>query len=605
MTWPSLAYKPESGTIPHAPGVYRFLDGDNNVIYVGKAKYLNSRLGSYFRDPANMHPRTAKMVSTATSVKWVVCSSESEALILEQTWIHQFNPRFNVAMRNGGGKYPSLAFSTTEKVNRLTPWRGPRKAGFIYRGPYPNVSSRDLIDALLRVIPVRSCTRQIFNQAKVSKRPCLLGDIGKCSAPCIQRIDEASHQEALDKMVRFLDGKEPGILTDLKAEMDQAAFDLDFEKAARRRDDIQTLEQVFSRQGILLTAGLEAEAVSIFNSTHAFGVSLTKVTQGAISEVESWVVEKDPLLEDLEQRMQILAAVYATRKPSKTLYLDDADLIEPAVAFFEKKNLKVQVRSAKSGDGSKILANSSRNAEMIIKSSDLRRVNTIDTKVAALEEIGDVIGVGHTPWRIECIDIAHTSGVDAVGSIVTFINGESDKSQYRRINIPSELGGDDYGSITHVVNKRFSGSNAGMSSNPDLLIIDGGPAQVDAALKAFKANGITTVALAGLAKRLEEIWVAGEDQPMILSRNSESLRLLQQLRDESHRAANQTHAKKRQKTSLASKLDTVPGLGAQKRAKLLQVFGTVPAIAAASLRDLQEVDGVGPKLAQSVKDHLN
>lgn len=608
QNWPSSKYKPQAGSIPHAPGVYRFRDDDGKVLYVGKAKFLDSRLSNYFGDPEKLHPRTRNMVQSATSVSWIVCASESEALVLEQAWIHQYRPRFNVAMKNSDSKYPSLAISVNEKVPRIMPWRGERKKGLHYFGPYPAVSSRDLLDALLRAFPMRSCKANVFNAAEKSGRPCLLGDIGKCSAPCVGRVSQEEHRDIVKEMESFLSGQHEEALSKIRIEMQEAAKELDFEKAARRRDEADTLESTFERQKAVGASNLNADAVAVMQSqsSERLGVAQISVRNGNITGARTWNTERDPLLSSQEQLDQVLGEIYATAQdlPQWLLLEELTPGCSALIELFKDKSKDLKIITPKAGPKVDILAAAVRNADAALNGGALKRSEKLEDREGALVEIGEAVGAGVTPWRIECMDIAHISGTLPVASVVVFEDAKPNTSQYRRLNLSDDLNGDDFEGIRQGVLKRFSGSEAGMSQRPDLFIVDGGPGQVQAALEAFQELNITNVALCGLAKRLEELWLPLEDQPMILGRNTNALLLLQHIRDEAHRAANTGHRKRRERKALTSALDGINGLGEVKRKALLDAFGTVEAIASASLIDLQGVDGVGPSLAVKIKEAL-
>lgn len=607
--WPSARYKPQAGSIPHAPGVYRFRSEDGTVLYVGKAKHLDTRLPNYFGDPDKLHPRTKSMLEAASGVSWMVCASESEALVLEQSWIHQYRPRFNVAMKNSDTKYPSLAISVNEEVPRIMPWRGPRKKGLRYFGPYPSVSSRDLLDALLRVFPMRSCPVNVFNAAAKSGRPCLLGDIGKCAAPCVGRVSKEEHLLIVKEAELFLGGQHDTALTKVREEMNEAAEALDFEKAARRRDEAKALESTFERQKAVGAARLNADAVAVMQSagSERLGVAQIIVRNGNITGARTWNSERDPLLSSQEQLDQVLGEIYATSQdfPEWLLLEELTPGCDALVELFKNKSKTLKVVTPKAGPKLDILAAAVRNAEAALQGGALKRSEQLEDREAALEAIGEVAGAGVIPWRIECMDIAHISGTLPVASVVVFEDAKPNTNQYRRLNLPEGLNADDVESIRQGVLKRFGGTQAGMSRRPDLFIVDGGPSQVQAALEAFQELGITDVALCGLAKRLEEIWLPLEDQPVILSRNSPALLLLQFIRDEAHRVANTGHRKRRERAMLVSALDGIKGLGESKRKALMSAFGTVGAIANASVIDLQGVDGIGPQLAAKIKEALN
>lgn len=604
----SSRYKPEAGSIPHAPGVYRFLDSKNEVIYVGKAKFLDQRLSNYFADPEKLHPRTRKMVETATDVIWALCASESEALVLEQNWIHQWRPRFNVAMKNSDTKYPQIAVTSNEEVPRVMPWRGERKKGIRFYGPYPGTNTRELMDALLRSFPMRSCNQSVYGRAKASQRPCLLGDIGKCSAPCVGRVSASEHRKTMEELCSFLEGEQDEVTRRLKLEMEEAAQELDFEKAARRRDEWKALEKTFEKQKVVQGGNLNADALAVKSGEGArIGLALVSVRKGNITGVRTWTTEKDPLLSDDERMTQILGELYAKAEHMPPLLLVEKvpQDYEAIVGLALTKGVKLKISVPKSGARLEVLGAALRNAQAAFESGVAARKDGIEERSKALEEIGEAIGVGMTPWRMECMDIAHISGTDPVASLVVFEDGKPNTAQYRRFNVSAENGGDDFESMKEALRKRFDDKQAGLKRRPDLLVLDGGPGQVAAALQVLGELGVTDVAICGLAKRLEEIWLPGEDQPVILRRSSGALLLLQHLRDEAHRVANTSHRRKREKRALMSELDHVRGLGPAKRQALLKTFGTVEAIASASVVDLESAEGVGPSLAKEIHSRFH
>jgi excinuclease ABC subunit C len=591
--------------------VYRFLDDSGRVLYVGKAKYLDSRLGSYFRNPDGMHARTATMVASASEVTWVVTASETEALVLEQAWIHQWRPRFNVRMKDSDSKYPSLALTIRDDVPRLMPWRGERKRGIRYFGPYPGVNTRELIDALLRAFPMRSCNSSTYASAERTGRPCLLGDIGKCSAPCVGRVGLDEHKRTAERLTGFLSGQHEVVLSRLTREMEEAAADMDFERAARRRDEVNALRGTLEKQAAVTSVSVDADAVSVVKAGERLGVAVISARRGSVVGARSWTTEHDPLLSDEEQVDQVLSEVYTSvlkedspDLPRWILLERDYDVSALTSVLSEKARHLVESSVPKSGARRELVAAASRNAEAALVSGSMKRAEGLEDRASALEEIGEAVGAGLVPWRIECIDIAHISGTLPVASLVVFEDGRPATKEYRRLNLSDELGGDDFEGMREAVTRRLSGTEAGMSRRPDLLVVDGGPGQVEVARQVLEELGVTDVALCGLAKRLEELWLPLEEYPVILGRESGALMMLQQLRDEAHRVANTAHRKRREKKALVSALETIKGLGPVKRRALMDAFGTVGAIASASLADLEGVDGMGPDLAARVHDAL-
>ena len=681
-------YRPAPGTIPTEPGVYKFRDENRRVIYVGEAKNLRARLSNYFQDITQLHPRTRQMVLTANHVEWTVVASEVEALQLEYTWIKRFDPRFNVMYRDDK-TYPMLAVSVGDPIPRAFFYRGPRRKGVRYFGPYSHAwAVRESLDLLTRIFPMRTCSRGVYNRHERLGRPCLLGYIGKCSAPCTGKVTAEEHRETVNQLVSFMNGNTAGVRRQLKKEMQDASENLDFERAARLRDDLGAIDKLMEQQAVVFSDGTDADLIAFYTDELEAAVQIFHVRDGRIRGQRGWVVEKagdqatserieerepDPALPALMQNFLVQfysdavererqeaaedAAILADVKrrgvdqeshynqrqakviPREILVQDmPAEAEEVRSVLSELRGAQVDLRVPQRGDKRAMMDNVRRNAKDALRQRKLKRVGDLTARSAALQDIQDALGMESAPLRIECTDISHIQGTDVVASLVVFEDGLPKKSDYRRYRIKEAAGdghSDDVGSIAEVTRRRFKrhihdklanpheeaeestfsdeqveeeSAEAGrgrFAYPPQLFIVDGGAPQVAAAQQVFDELGIVDVTLVGLAKRLEEIWVPGDDEPVILPRNSQALYLLQQIRDEAHRFAINYHRQQRSKRMRSSVLDSVPGLGPARRTDLVKHFGSVKKLKAASVDDIAEVKGFGPKLAASVYEHLH
>ncbi|MDO5669585.1 MAG: excinuclease ABC subunit UvrC [Corynebacterium sp.] len=662
-------YRPAPGSIPTEPGVYRFRDEHRRVIYVGKANSLRARLSNYFQDVTGLHPRTRQMVFTAASVEWTVVASEVEALQLEYTWIKRFDPRFNVKYRDDK-TYPLLAVSTGEDIPRAFFYRGPRRRGVRYFGPYSHAwAVRETLDLLTRVFPVRTCSKGVYNRHEKLGRPCLLGYIDKCSAPCVGRVSPEEHRGIVDGFVSFMAGHTDKVIRQLTREMEQAAEELEFERAARLRDDLGAINKIMEQQSVVLGDATDADVIAVDSDELEAAVQIFHVRGGRIRGQRGWVVERteepiaalmrDFLIQfysDAVERALIDAAdeadtiqrrgvdQYSTSPPKPGAVVPREILVQhepeetPEVTSLlaELRGAAVDLRTPQRGDKRALMETVERNAKEALRQHKLKRVGDLTARSAALQDIQEVLGLEEAPLRIECTDISHIQGTDVVASLVVFEDGLPRKSDYRRYRVKEAAGdghSDDVASIAEITRRRFLRHNQDKLAVPDeeteaqtfadekveefstdarrfayppnLFIVDGGLPQVNAAQQVFDELGIVDVTLIGLAKRLEEIWVPGEKDPLILPRNSQGLFLLQQIRDEAHRFAITYHRQQRSKRMRVSELDGVPGLGAARRTELVKHFGSVKKLKAASVEEIAEVKGFGPKLASAVFAHLH
>lgn len=640
------SYRPQTGEIPTNPGVYRFRDPHGRVIYVGKAKNLRARLNTYFANPAGLMPKTYAMVHTASSVEWTVVGSELESLQLEYTWIKEFTPRFNVMFRDDKS-YPYLAVTMGEKYPRVQVLRGDRRKGTRYFGPYTAGAIRDTMDTLLRVFPVRSCSAGVLKRAEASGRPCLLGYIDKCSAPCVGRISAADHRALAEDFCTFMGGEAKPFVNRLEREMAAAVAELDYERAARLRDDIVALKKVFERNAVVLAEGTDADVFALHEDELEAAVQVFHVRGGRIRGQRGWVVEKvedsttPELVEHLLQQVYGEEAGLQGRLPREVLVpAEPSNAPELAQWLSGLRGARVDIRVPQRGDKAALLSTVRENAEHALKLHKSRRAGDLTMRSQALQEIQEALELPVALLRIECFDISHVQGTNVVGSMVVVEDGLPKKSDYRKFAVTGAAATDDTAAMHDVLTRRFrhylqekdeqaaaaakpahqaaldAATAAAVADSttptprskfaypPNLVVVDGGKPQVNAAARALEELGIEDVYVVGLAKRLEEVWLPDSDFPVILPRASAGLYLLQRIRDEAHRFAITFHRQKRGKAMTASALDSVPGLGESKRKALLAEFGSVKGIKAATQEELTGAKGIGPSLAAAIVRHF-
>ena len=601
-------YRPATGSIPTTPGVYRFRDEHGRVIYVGKAKNLRQRLSNYFQDLTALHERTRRMVTTATGVEWTVVSTEVEALILEYTWIKEFDPRFNVKFRDDKS-YPYLAITMGEAVPRVHITRRPRPKGDRVFGPYPQVGAiRETLDLMLRVFPIRSCTAGVYRRAERSGRPCLLGFIGKCAAPCVGDISEDEHRRLAEQFSDFMAGNTSTYTRRIERQMKDAAAAMDYERAASLRDDLKALEKVMEKNSVVLSDATDADLIGLAQDQLEASVQVFHVRGGRIRGQRGWTAEilDDSTAPDLIERA--LTTLYSEGDAPKEVLVP----VMPTnrAQLQELMGRRVDLRVPQRGEKKDLLRTVGDNATEALRLHRLKRTGDLTARTKALEDLGEALDLAEPPLRIECFDISHSHGTNVVGSQVVFEDGLPKKSEYRRYSVSGAAARDDTASMHDVISRRLKHhldppeksdeDKRRFAYPPSLILVDGGPPQVAAAQRAMDDLGITDIALAGIAKRLEEIWLPGEEYPVILPRTSEALFLVQRLRDEAHRFAITYHRSKRGRAMQASALDGIPGLGPARRRALLDRFVTVSAIREASEEQLTEVDGIGPALAAQI-----
>lgn len=647
------SYRPRTGEIPTNPGVYRFRDPHGRVIYVGKAKSLRSRLNSYFANPAGLLPKTYAMVHAASSVEWTVVGSELESLQLEYTWIKEFKPRFNVVFRDDK-TYPYLAVTLGEKYPRVQVLRGDKRKGTRYFGPYTAGAIRETMDTLLRVFPVRSCSAGVFKRAESSGRPCLLGYIDKCSAPCVGRISPEDHRALAEDFCAFMGGEAKRFTNKLEKQMAAAVARLDYEQAARLRDDITALRKVFERNAVVLAEDTDADVFALHEDELEAAVQVFHVRGGRIRGQRGWVVEKveDFTTPDLVEHL--LQQVYGEdgethgRLPREVLVpVAPSNAAELTEWLSGIRGARVDVRVPQRGDKAALMSTVRENAEHALKLHKTRRAGDLTVRSQALQELQEALDLPVPLLRIECFDVSHVQGTNVVASMVVVEDGLPKKSDYRKFSITGPAASDDTAAMHDVLTRRFrhylqdksaqvdedvleagtaeaaaeaaadAAAEAAVADTttpapkgkfaypPNLVVVDGGQPQVNAAARALADLGIDDVYVVGLAKRLEEVWLPDSDFPVILPRTSQGLYLLQRIRDEAHRFAISFHRQKRGKAMTVSALDGVPGLGASKRKALLSHFGSVKGVKSATPEELVQAKGIGPALAAAIVSHFS
>lgn len=627
-----LSYRPEPGSIPTQPGVYRFRDAKGRVIYVGKAKSLRPRLSSYFQDVGNLHQRTATMVTTAASVEWTVVNTEVEALQLEYSWIKEFDPRFNVKYRDDKS-YPWLAVTVGDEFPRVMVGRGAKRKGTRYFGPYSHAwAIRETVDVLLRVFPMRSCSNGVFKRSAQIGRPCLLGYIGKCSAPCVGQVSPEEHRAIVDDFCDFMGGQTRPFVRRIEKEMYAASEAEDYERAARLRDDLGALEKALEKQAVVLGDGADADVIALAEDPLEVAVQIFYVRGGRIRGQRGWVADRvdeggtAELVDDF--LLQLYAGGEADSIPREILVPalpPDADTYEALLS--DLRGSRVQIRVPQRGDKKTLQETVARNAGQALVLHKTKRASDLTTRNRALEEIQLALELDEVPLRIECYDVSNLQGTEVVASMVVFEDGLVRKGEYRRFVIKGVEGQNDVASMHEVITRRFrrlldeqarsqqvstesgpmlvdpeTGRPRKFAYAPGLVVVDGGPPQVAAAQQALDELGIDDIAICGLAKRLEEVWLPGQEDPVILPRSSEGLYLLQRVRDEAHRFAINHHRSRRSKTMVESMLDDVPGLGEVRRRTLLKHFGSLKKLRLATVEEIAMVPGIGERTATAIKD---
>ncbi|MBT2377250.1 excinuclease ABC subunit UvrC [Streptomyces sp. ISL-111] len=660
------SYRPSPGQIPDSPGVYKFRDEHRRVIYVGKAKNLRQRVANYFQDLAGLHPRTRSMVTTAASVEWTVVSTEVEALQLEYTWIKEFDPRFNVKYRDDKS-YPYLAVTLNEEFPRVQVMRGAKKKGVRYFGPYGHAwAIRETVDLMLRVFPVRTCSAGVFKNAARTGRPCLLGYIDKCSAPCVGRVTPEEHRELAEDFCDFMAGRTGTYIRRLEKDMTQAAEEMEYERAARLRDDAGALKRAMEKSAVVLADATDADLIAVAEDELEAALQIFHVRGGRVRGQRGWVTDKVEAVDTAGLVEHALQQLYGEERgdavPKEVLVPalpEDPEAVSQWLA--ERRGSQVSLRIPQRGDKKDLMATVQRNAQQALGLHKTKRASDLTTRSRALEEIAEALGLDTAPLRIECYDISHLQGDDVVASMVVFEDGLARKSEYRRFQIKGFEGQDDVRSMHEVIGRRFKrylqekertgeweatpeaapgapapaltdpppagptatgpvpapdlpavspadetdpreddGRPKRFAYPPQLVVVDGGQPQVAAAKRALDELGIDDIAVCGLAKRLEEVWLPDDDDPVVLPRSSEGLYLLQRVRDEAHRFAITYQRAKRAKRIRSSPLDDVAGLGETRKQALIKHFGSVKKLRQATIEEICEVPGIGRRTAESV-----
>ncbi len=638
MQNPALAFRPAAGTVPEAPGCYLFLDGGGRVLYVGKARVLRQRLASYFGAWSTIPERNRAMLESACSVEWIVVDSEAAALHLEWTLIQRHRPRHNIRFRDDKS-YPELVLTTSEEVPRARVQRGRVTSGDRRFGPYVSASDiRATLDLLLRVFPVRTCSDGVFARARTSGRPCLLHHIGRCAAPCTGVVSNEEHRELVDGLATFLDGRTGPVLDDLEGRMREAADEQRYEAAARLRDQLEAARRATAKQQVVWAEAVDLDALAIHEDELEAAAHVFVVRAGRLVGQRGWIVEKSAGMTPAELVTSCLVAFYEDRSddipPVVLLEQEPDEAVALAALLTDLRHASSRPRSARvrlmvpqRGERREFLATVRENARQHLQRTRMRRASDLASRSAALEDLRARLELEEAPLRIECFDISHLGGTEVVGSMVVLEDGLPRPPAYRRFKLRVDAN-DDPAAMREVVRRRFerllteqaepldsvTGTEAGAGTGatrrrgfaypPQLVIIDGGPTQLAAALDGVADLPLEGVAFVALAKRFEELWLPGRDQPVVLPRGSEALYLVQRVRDEAHRFAITYQRARRTRSVRGSTLEDVPGIGPGRRRELLRRFGSVSAIRSASDEELLAVRGVSPTLLAALRTHL-
>ncbi|WP_144749708.1 excinuclease ABC subunit UvrC [Curtobacterium pusillum] len=623
----TVPWRPKAGEIPTDPGVYRWRDEAGRVLYVGKAKNLRARLSNYFAPLPTLHERTRRMVLTARSVEWTTVGSEIEALQLEYTWIKEFDPPFNVKFRDDKS-YPYMAITLGEESPRVMVTRNRKIKGAKYFGPYPKIwAVHDTIDLMIKVFPIRTCSDSSYKKAMQTGKPCFPGQIGKCGGPCSQKVTIAEHRAMVEEFVRFMGSYDRRVITTLRQRMGAAADAMDYEQAAKYRDQVGALEAVLEKSAVVLRDSVDLDLFGISEDELAAAVQLFSVRGGRIRGVRGWVVDKELDISTGDLIEQIVQGQYAVEEPPREVVVpelpEDADALQQWLS--ERRGGRgTKLSTAQRGDRAGLARTAAQNAAQALMLYKTKRSADYTTRSAALADIQDALGMTEAPLRMECYDISHLQGTNVVASMVVFEDGLPRKDQYRRYSIAETT--DDTDSMYQVLSRRLarldedaelpdvpdvtsdevvegSKPTKRFAYRPQLLIVDGGQPQVQAAKRAMDDAGVHDIALVGIAKRLEELWLPDDDFPVILPRNSEALFVIQRIRDEAHRFAI-THQRTRRKRDVRSRLSEIPGLGPTRVNALLKHFGSVARLREATAEEISEVNGVGPATAAAVVTKL-
>jgi excinuclease ABC subunit C len=615
------SWKPKSGDIPTQPGVYRFRDASGRVIYVGKASNLRQRLSNYFQPLRSLHQRTRHMVLSANHVEWTVVGSDFEALQLEYTWIKGFDPPYNVKFRDDK-TYPYMALTMADEAPRVMVTRNHRIPGARYFGPYPKIwAVRETVELMVKAFPIRTCSDSSYAKAMASGRPCFAGQIGRCGGPCSQKVSIEDHRAIVEQFAAFMASHDRTVITRLQRQMKEASAALEYETAATLRDRIQALENVLEKSAVVLPDSVDTDVFGIEQDELAAAVQQFVIRGGRVRGVRSWVVDKELDVTTGELVEHMLESAYESEPPPREIIVpalpDDATALETWLAGMRPRGGAVALRTAQRGDKAAVLQTATLNAKQSLMLYKSRRSADYVARTQALTDIQDALGLPEAPLRMECYDVSHLGGTNIVASMVVFEDGLPKKSAYRKFAVNGYA--DDLESLHQVLTRRLShleadeiagveeeatGQRRRFAYRPGLIIVDGGQPQVEAAARTLAELGISDIPICGLAKRLEEIWLPGNDFPVILPRNSEALFMLQRIRDEAHRFAI-TFQRAKRKNDIGSVLADVPGLGPARIKVLLKHFGSVARLRTATAEQIGEVRGVGPALAEAIVSRLN
>jgi excinuclease ABC subunit C len=643
--------RPQS--IPDAPGSYQFKDAAGRIIYVGKARSLRARLSNYFQDPVHLHPRTAQMVERAASVEWIVVGSDVEAIMLEYNLIKAHRPRFNIRLVDDKS-YPYLAVTVGDEWPKATVMRGAKRKDTRYFGPYAHAYAiRETLDLLLRSFPIRTCSDAKLRRHQLLGRPCLLYHIERCSGPCVGAVEPEEYQRLVSELMAFLDGDTKPVVDRLEAEMREAASELEFERAARLRDRLATVRLAIERQQMVTDTPENLDALAISEDELVAAVQVLHIRRGRVVGRHGFIVEKVEPLSSAQLVGRVLEQHYAETPLGIPREILVPELPEDTATYEAwlsgLRNGNVTVRVPLRGRKRELVATARQNAEDQLKRHRLRRATDLTSRATALEELQRALGLKEAPLRIECYDMSHIQGSDYVGSMVVFEDGLPKRSDYRRFKVSAVQGNDDYGAMYEVLTRRLrrlveppappdsaladgEGGEPGESGGavedaaageeempdgrrqrkprfaypPQLLLLDGGKGQLGVGVRVLEELGLSErVAVASLAKQLEEVFVPGRADPVQIPRDSEAIYLLQQARDEAHRFAISFHRELRGRRMTRGALDGVAGLGPARRRRLISEMGGVRAVQAASLDDLLKLAWLPDAVAHAVYEHLH
>ncbi|MEX2100198.1 MAG: excinuclease ABC subunit UvrC [Acidimicrobiia bacterium] len=615
-----MVTRPAAGSIPDTPGSYQFKDAHGRVLYVGKAKSLRSRLGSYFAAPELLAPRTRQMVAAAETVEWIEVRNEVEALFLEYNLIQRHQPRFNVRLKDDKS-YPWLAVTLDEEWPRAMVLRGAKRRGIRYFGPFAHAYAiRETLDLLLRTFPIRTCTNGKFDRHHRLGRPCLYAHIEKCVAPCVGAVTPEEYQALVDDLLRFLDGETAPVLQRLETMMAEAADELEFERAARLRDQLSSVRKVVERQQMVGSSDEDQDVIGIADDELEASVQVFLVRKGRVVGRKGLVVDK---VEDLDSHHlvgRVLEHLYGgvqdldvPREVLVPTLPEDPELYEAFLCA--ARGSKVGIRVPQRGAKRALLETVTLNAREHLSRHKLRRASDHNARARALTDLQDALDLPEAPLRIECFDVSNLQGTEIVASMVVMEDGLPKRSDYRRFRMRHQEGQDDFSSMEEALSRRFrryleereEGARAGkrFSYPPNLLLVDGGKGQLGVAVRVLEELGLEDIAVASLAKRFEEVYRPGRADPIRIPRDSFALYLLQQVRDEAHRFAITYHRTLRDKKMTRSVLDDVPGLGPARRKRLLTEYGSVKRLRAASPEELASKPWLPDRVARAVYEHLH